>query len=217
MRVALIGATGLTGSALLPMLLEDGHEVEALVRRDALPPRLRLRVHVAEAREWPRIAARLGAEAAVSALGTTTRKAGSEAGFRAVDRDMVLAFARAAREAGARRFVTVSSVGADAESASFYLRLKAETDEALAALGFERLDIFRPGLLRGARGPDRRLGERVGIALSPLVNLALRGPLSRFAAIDADAVASAIARCLRQEEAGTFVHHNREIRRLGVR
>ena len=214
MRVALIGATGLTGSALVPLLLEDGHEVEALVRRDALPRLPRLRVHVAPATEWPRIAAGLGTEAAVSALGTTMRKAGSEAGVRAVDHDIVLAFAGAAREAGARRFVTISSVGADRASPNFYLRLKAETDDALAALGFERLDIFRPGLLRGPRGPDRRFGERVGIALSPLVNLALRGPLSRFAAIDAAVVARAIAAALREETAGTFIHHNREIRRL---
>jgi len=217
MRIALIGATGLVGSKLVPLLLSDGHEVEALARRDSVPPHPRLRIHAADALRWPQIASGLGADAAVSALGTTMRKAGSEAGFRAVDLDMVTAFAAAARESGARRFVTVSSVGARAASSNFYLAIKAEMEEALAALGFERLDIFRPGLLRGERGSDRLLGERVGIALSPLVNLVLRGPLSKVAAIDAAVVAAAIAASLREQAPGTFVHNNRDIRRLAAR
>jgi uncharacterized protein YbjT (DUF2867 family) len=87
-------------------------------------------------------------------------------------------------------------------------------EAALEALGFERLDILRPGLLRGERGGERRLGERIGIALSPAVNLVLRGSLDRFAAIDADRVAAAIAGALRQAEPGTFRHENRAIGRL---
>jgi uncharacterized protein YbjT (DUF2867 family) len=157
------------------------------------------------------LVAKLAPEAAVSALGTTMRQAGSEAAFAWVDRDMVLAFAAAATAAGARRFATVSSVGADPASGNFYLGLKGKVEEELRALRFGRLDIFRPGLLRGPRGGDRRLGERIGIAVSPLVNLALRGRFSRFAAIDADHVASAIAASFSDPTPGVFVHHNREI------
>lgn len=153
-------------------------------------------------------------DAAVSALGTTMRAAGSETGFRAVDLDSVVAFAAAARRAGARHMVTVSSVGADPGSRNFYLRTKGEMEQALEALGFDRLDILRPGLLRGDRGADRRLGERIGIALSPVVNLLLRGRLDRYAAIEADIVAAAIAGALRQVEPGIFRHENRSLRRL---
>jgi uncharacterized protein YbjT (DUF2867 family) len=152
----------------------------------------------------------------VSALGTTMRSAGSQAAFRAVDLDAVVAFAEGARRAAARHMVTVSSVGADRRSRNFYLRTKGEMERALEGLGFERLDIFRPGLLRGERGGERRLGERVGIALSPLVNLVLRGRLDRLAAIDADRVAAAIAACLGDSEPGTFRHENRDIRELAA-
>jgi uncharacterized protein YbjT (DUF2867 family) len=150
----------------------------------------------------------------VSALGTTMRAAGSEAQFRAVDFDTVVAFAGAARRAGARHMVVVSSVGADPESRNFYLRTKGGMERALEALGFDRLDILQPGLLRGERGADRRLGERIGIAVSPIVNLILRGRLGRFAAIDADVVASAAAAALRETRPGLFRHLNRDIRRL---
>jgi uncharacterized protein YbjT (DUF2867 family) len=215
MRVALIGGTGLVGSLLAARLLAAGHEVHMLQRRAVAGAGHPLRhEHVAAAAGWPRLAAAIAPDAAVSALGTTMRLAGSHAAFRTVDHDHVLAFAQAVRGAGARRFVTVSSTGADAGSRNFYLRTKGETDEALAAMGFDRLDIFRPGLLRGPRGGERRLGERVGILLSPLLNLALRGPLDRYAAIDAERVAAAIAAALGERWGGVHVHENRDIRRL---
>ena len=87
-------------------------------------------------------------------------------------------------------------------------------EAARTALGFDRLDVLRPGLLRGVRGRDRRLGERIGIALSPLVNLALQGPLDRYAAIDAVLVADAAAHLLDEQGGGTHIHHNRDLRRL---
>jgi uncharacterized protein YbjT (DUF2867 family) len=214
MRVAMIGATGLVGSLARARLLARGCRVEALVRRPTGFDHPGWREHVAPPDQWPEIASALGAEAALSALGTTMREAGAQAAFRAVDLDLVVAFARAAAGAGARRMVTVSSVGADPDATNFYLRTKGEMEKALEAIGFERLDILRPGLLRGERGGERRLGERIGIALGPAVNLFLRGSLDRFAAIDAGCVAAAMAGALGLTAPGTFRHENRAIRQL---
>ena len=216
MRVAMIGATGLVGSLAGPKLLARGWTVDALLRRPSGLTHPGWREHIAPSEEWPAIVASLRPEAAVSALGTTMRQAGSQAAFRGVDLDIVVDFARAARAAGARHMVTVSSVGADPSSANFYLGIKGEMEAALEGLGFARLDILRPGLLRGPRGGDRRPGERIGIALSPIVNLLLRGRLDRFAAIDADVVAASVAGALRQSEPGTFRHENRSIRALAA-
>lgn len=214
MRIALAGGTGLVGRRTAERLLAEGHELHCLLRTAGGAAHRRRHDHVASPAEWPRLIACIRPEAAVSALGTTMRLAGSQAAFRAVDHDLVLAFAGASLEAGAKRFACVSSVGADAESRHFYLRLKGETDERLRGLGFDRLDIFRPGLLRGPRGPDRRRGERIAIALSPLTNLVLRGPLARFAAIDTDVVAAAIAAGLEEQPVGVYFHENLGIRSL---
>jgi uncharacterized protein YbjT (DUF2867 family) len=214
MRVVMIGSTGLVGSLAARQLLASGFSVESVVRRSSGLVHSGLREHLAPTADWPGIAESLRAEAAVSALGTTMRQAGSKSAFQAVDLDTVVAFARSAAAAGARRMVTVSSVGADPGSANFYLRIKGEMESALEGMGFERLDILQPGLLRGPRGGDRRTGERVAIALSPVANLFLRGRLDRFAAIDAEVVAAAVAGALRQREPGIFRHENREIRNL---
>src|SRR4029077_1833999 len=96
-------------------------------------------------------------DVALCCLGTTIRQAGSEHAFRAVDVDCVLAFARAAKAAGARRFVVISSVGADTSARNFYLRTKGEMEEQLIAAGFESLDILQPSLLLGWRAEMRPL------------------------------------------------------------
>jgi uncharacterized protein YbjT (DUF2867 family) len=216
--LVLIGATGLVGGLLADRLLAPGGRpvVRALVRRPSGRAHRRWNEQVAPAADWAGLVAGRAVDQAVSALGTTMRAAGSEAAFRAVDFDAVVAFAAAARRAGARHMVTVSSVGADPRSPNFYLRTKGEMEQAIEAMGFDRLDILRPGLLRGDRGPDRRLGERIGILVSPVANLFLAGPLDRFAAIDSDVVAAAIEAILRLQQPGTFRHDNRSIRRLAA-
>jgi uncharacterized protein YbjT (DUF2867 family) len=217
-RIALIGATGLVGSALLDQLLATGEaEVHSISRRATGRTHPPLHEHVAPPERWPEITGAIGAKAVVSALGTTMRAAGSQAAFRAVDLEMVVAFAAAARAAGADRMVAISSVGADAGSRNFYLRTKGEMEQALEALGFTRLDILRPGLLRGERTAEPRPAERLGILLSPLMNILLRGRLDPYAAIDADIVAAAAASALRQKPSGLYRHDNRAIRRLAGR
>jgi uncharacterized protein YbjT (DUF2867 family) len=216
-RIAIIGATGLVGRALSSQLLLGGHEIHALVRRASGRSDPRWHEHVSSPDAWPELVRELRPEVAISTLGTTMRAAGSEAAFRAVDHDMVVRFAAAARDAGAGHMLVVSSVGAKQGSPSFYLALKAEMEEALSELRLDRLDIFRPGLLRGERGEDRRLGERIGIIVSPLTNLLLRGSLDRYAAIDADVVAAAIAAAAGETGPGVYIHDNRAIHRVARR
>ncbi|MGZ8998333.1 MAG: NAD(P)H-binding protein [Allosphingosinicella sp.] len=210
-RILLIGATGLVGGLAVRRLEAAGHDVRTFVRGSTGRGEGET---VAPALQWPALVRSAGGDVAICAIGTTMRKAGSQAAFRAVDFDMAVDFARAAREAGVPHMIAISSVGADARSRNFYLRTKGEMEEALRAMGFDRLDLLRPGLLRGDRGPERRLGERLAILASPLVNLVLRGRLDRYAAIDASLVAAAVAKLAERDERGTFIHHNSDIRDL---
>lgn len=102
------------------------------------------------------------------ALGTTMAQAGSREAFRAADLDAVVTVARAAREAGATHCGLVSAMGADARSAVFYNQVKGEAEDALIALGFERLVIARPSLLDGERAglaQPHRSGEAWALRL----------------------------------------------------
>lgn len=209
MRIALIGATGLIGRHLLP-LLEAEHDVLVLSRRASGAAREK----VAPLQQWPSLLKGERVDVAISTLGTTWKKAGSWENFAAVDHHAVVSFAEAARASGARQMISVSSVGADIRAQAGYLALKGRVERDLAAVGFARLDVIQPGLLVGDRGPDRRVLERLGIAASPALNLLLRGTLDRFAAIPAVKVAQAMASLVGRAGDGTSIHQNRDIRML---
>lgn len=215
----LAGASGLVGRELLRTLLADRDtlRVHAVVRR-----RLRgLGAASDKLREWPVAGFDAlpdtlpPADEAYCALGTTIAQAGSQAAFRAVDFDAVLAFARAAREAGVRHFGVVSALGADDRSRVFYNRVKGEAEEALVDLGFARLVIARPSLLLGDRAA---LGQRV----RPLERLgaALTGPLAAvipatWRPIRAEVVARALVHALRQDKPGVRVIESARLQSLG--
>lgn len=150
------------------------------------------------------------ARVAVCALGTTRAKAGSDAAFRAVDHDAVLAFARAARAAGVMHFIVVSSVGANPDASLLYPRTKGEVEAALAAMQFVRLDIIQPGLLIGPRA-ERRPVERFLQWAAPVMDLALPRDLG---SLPAEKVASAIVALTKHSEPGIFRHTNRAIAAL---
>jgi uncharacterized protein YbjT (DUF2867 family) len=212
-KVVIAGASGLIGSNLCTMLA--GHEVDVVVRNriGELPDAITQ--HVADPSHWPEIVATLRPEVAISCLGTTWKKSGKDAAqFRAVDKDLVCAFATAASLAGATRFITVSSVGATKITSNLYLRTKGEVEDLLALLGFERLDIMRPGLLTGDRRNDHRVGERAAILAAPIVDRLIPRSFSRFRSIPASTVARAIAQVIDKKVPGQFIHENEAIQSL---
>lgn len=203
-RIALLaGASGLAGGHALEALLgaPEISRVLAVSRR----PLGREHPHLANRIvQFERLEAQLkgaSCDIALCCLGTTRRRAGSPQAFRAVDVDCVLSFARAAQAAGARRFVVISSVGANPESRNFYLRTKGEMEQQAAALGFESLDILQPSLLLGWRGETRPL-ELAATALMPLLNPFLRGNYLPYRAISARVVGAALLGATRSGRRG---------------
>ncbi len=151
--------------------------------------------------------------AGICCLGSTIRKAGSQAAMRRIDHDYAVATAQAARACGARQFILMSSVGAGGQG--FYLQLKGETESGIAALGFERFDILRPSLLLGDRA-ERRTAERLWQIAAPLLNPLLLGGLEKYRAIPAEAVASAILRLIDAPAPGKHVHEYRDLLSLAA-
>jgi len=215
-RIALFGASGLIGSTIMELCVgREDVRLSAVARRElALPPGARMELFVAEADKWDEVIEALRPTAVICAIGTTWKKSGKdEAAFRAVDQELVMELARAAKENGVDRFVTVSSAGADPHADNFYLKVKGETDRELTKMWTGRLDVLRPGLLRGKRRGDRRVGERLGIIVSPLVNPFLGGSWRGYRAIDAQTVARAALYLAMRPARGRFVHDNDAIHR----
>jgi uncharacterized protein YbjT (DUF2867 family) len=214
--VLLIGATGLVGRHCLGLLLRDPgvSRVEVLTRRP-LPDDLRhggsagpLRERVVDfdrLEEAPADA--FAVDQVVCTLGTTIRKAGSRERFREVDRDLPIAVARRARNAGAYHFLLVSAIGADAGSRIFYNRVKGELEEAVRRFGFRSLTILRPSLLLGHRD-EFRLGEEVARTATRAVRPLL--PL-RYRPVHAREVAGCLVRLAAEDAPGERVVESRDI------
>jgi uncharacterized protein YbjT (DUF2867 family) len=197
------GASGLTGGLTLDGLLAapDISRVIAVTRRPLGREHPRLANRIVQ---FERLESQLKgsvADVALCCLGTTLRKAGSQPRFRAVDVDAVLTFARAAKAANARRFVVMSSVGADPRARNFYLRTKGDMEEELEGVGFESLDILQPSMLLAWRAEMRPL-ELVASALMPLIAPLLRGKYLPYRAIGARTVAAAMLGATRSGRRG---------------
>jgi uncharacterized protein YbjT (DUF2867 family) len=155
-----IGATGLVGTQLVSLLLENIHfeKVRIFVRRSTgiVHPRLEEKIiDFSEKNTW---AGFLSGNVLFSTLGTTLKQAGSKEKEYEVDFTFNLNFAQKAKENGIEKYVLVSSVGANPKSYFFYTRMKGELDEEVSKIGFETLAILRPSYLMGER-QEKRLPE----------------------------------------------------------
>jgi len=212
MTALLAGATGLVGREIARQWQGKGR-LHLLTRRPLPAPAPTHNVHVVDFEALPPLP---HADEAYCCLGTTIRAAGSPQAFRAVDHDAVLAFARAARDAGVKRFAVVSALGADANSRSFYNRVKGEMEVELARVGFASLVVARPSLLVGDRaslGQSARTGEAIALALTrPLGGLIPKA----WRPIEAARVARAMLRALAEAAPGLHVLSSGRMQDLGA-
>lgn len=212
MRAVVAGGTGLVGAAVLDELAARRIPTLAIARRTGAP-RIGVLWNCTDLARLPASAVPKGTTVAFCALGTTIGNVGgSQAEFRHVDHDLVLAFAHACRKAGVKTFVAVSAAGADPESRIFYNQVKGEVERDLAQVGFTSLTLLRPGLLLGPRQEKRRLEAALRIvtrALRPVLPGVLKG------AKDTE-MARAMVAAAERATPGVHVLGNKDIRRLAL-
>ena len=176
--ILLAGATGLTGSACLPLLLADERvgKVITLTRR---PTARHEKLEQWVADDLLQALRPRSVDAVICCLGTTIKKAGSQAAFTAVDRDLPLGLARWAKAQGVPTFTIISAIGADARSHVFYSRVKGEVEQELGSMGFAHLALFQPSVLTGPR-KEKRFGETLAAGILSLLGPLMAGPLRKW-------------------------------------
>lgn len=184
-RVLLTGATGLVGSHLLRLLIEDARVDEIIAPTRRPLPAMRKVVNPVEADLTDVLRPmKQSLDMVFCCLGTTRKQAGSREAFLHVDYTLVIDSALTGLRLGAKHMLVVSAHGANRHSPFFYSRVKGEMENALRHQGWPRLTLVRPSLLLGER-KQKRSGESL---MAPLFSI-LPG---NWRAVSAKAVAKAM-------------------------
>jgi uncharacterized protein YbjT (DUF2867 family) len=205
LSVVMLGATGAVGGHVVSTLLRAPRlQSLTLLGRRNLPdlPSPIVKQHTVDVFAPDSYSKLVGSHnVAICTLGVGEPSKIDKAEFVRVDRDAVLDFARACKQAGVAHFSILSSVGANAASASFYLRVKGELQDGLKALKFERLSLFEPSVILT---PTNRYGFSQGVLLAtvPLLKPLLQGGLQKYRGIAVERLGAAIANNLSAPGAG---------------
>lgn len=206
--VTVVGGSGFLGRYIVQRLAEVGLRVRVAVRHPEaalfLKPlgslgQIQL-VHGDITSDAQMAAAFAGASAGVNLVGILA-EAGKQS-FAAVQAEGAGRAARAAAAAGARHYVQISAIGADAASAVPYARSKAQGEAAVLA-AIPTATILRPSLVIGPE--DQFLNRFAAMArLSPILPV-IAGD-SRFQPVFVMDVAAAVLAALSHPEAAGRIY-----------
>lgn len=194
-----IGATGATGSELVKQLLDHPsyQHVITFARRPLGYQHDKLIAHTIDFNQPEQWQSLIQGDELFSAMGSTLKLAGSKDQQHKIDYGYQFCAAQIAKQNGVSKLVLVSSPNANSRSASFYLRMKGELDNAVSALRFDQCILIKPSIIDAER-PEGRLGEKMGSALLHTLTKWV-SPLHKYRPISAKQLATAIISSAQKE------------------
>jgi uncharacterized protein YbjT (DUF2867 family) len=194
--VTVFGGTGLVGRRITRHLRESGTTVRVVSRHGGRAEDDGIEIIAADAHDERSVAAAIdAADGVVNAISLYVEQ-GSDT-FHTVHVELAARIANAARQAGIRRFVHISGIGAAAASPSPYIRSRGE-GEAAVRTAFPGATIVRPAVMFA---PDDAFLTTILRLLRSLPASPVFGDgRTRLQPVYADDVAAAIAQILRQNQ-----------------
>ncbi|MEO1039170.1 MAG: complex I NDUFA9 subunit family protein [Pseudomonadota bacterium] len=202
--ITVFGGSGFIGRYVVRTLAKAGYRVRVATRRPHLAGDMRVsgvvgQVQLVQANLRNRDSIARAVEAAhgvVNLVGILFE--GGKQKFQSLQAEGAGLVAEAAREAGVKRFVQISAIGADAESDSVYARTKAEGEAAVRKAMPEAV-VLRPSIVFGQEDAFfNRFADMARFAPAlPLIG----GGKTKFQPIFAGDVAEAVMAGLERDEA----------------
>ena len=213
----IIGASGLIGSHLVKQLLQDDYFifVRILVSKKLELTHPKLQQLVVNFNNINDYRDKFGnGDIIFSCIGTTQKNVkGDNDLYWKIDHDIPLNAAEIGIENGFKKFLLVSSVGADAASSNFYLKLKGKTENDIKQLPFTSISIFRPSMLLGKR-TEKRAFENILQGSIKFISGFLFGSLNKYHGIYAKDVAKAMIAESKKDHPGVHILEYKEMMAL---
>ena len=162
------GCTGAVGSQILATLLATDafSSVKTVSRRlpNAQSPKLQT-LEEGDTSKWGGMICSLSPKPSVvfNAVGTTKAAAGGVQNQWKIDHDLCIENAKAAKEAGVKTYVYISSGGTRGFVGRYvpYSKMKVGVEDAIKELDFEHAVILRPGMILGREKPKAPFVENI--------------------------------------------------------
>ena len=214
-KAVIAGASGLIGSNLLNILLNaaEYNEVLVIVRKELSLQHKKLVQLIIDYDDLDQHANAISGHAIFSCLGTTNKQSPDKSQYRKIDHDYPLQLAQLAKKNGVNQFHVVTSLGANKNSSTFYLKLKGELEYDLQKTGLKTLHIYQPAMLMGERQRNHIL-EKIATGIFKLIDPLLIGGLKKYRSIKGETVARAMFKKSLESATGTFIHVSDKIKQI---
>ena len=156
----ILGATGLTGSHLLEIILNDSDydRVKVFTRKKLSISHPKIEEHVIDLLKLSDYANEFKADVVFCCVGTTKAKTPNKELYRAIDYGIPVEAAKLCKQNSIKQFIVISALGAKPESKVFYSQLKGEMERDVLAQQIEHTHLLQPSLIVGDR-KEKRMGE----------------------------------------------------------
>ena len=211
MQAVLFGGTGLTGGCILDLLKYDSDFKSIIVvsRKTLTHSSNKISNKVIDFSNPFEIESCIKQDSIVfSCIGTTQAQVkGDKKKYREIDFDITLNIANACKKLNAKKFLFISSGGANSSSSNFYLKLKGEIEDAVIKTKNNSLFILKPSLLLGKRNNSRFM-ENIGQIIMPLFSILLPDSIK---AVKATLVAKCMLELSKSKRSNLNIIENKEI------
>jgi uncharacterized protein YbjT (DUF2867 family) len=190
---AVFGASGLVGSEVVRLLATDirYEKVKLFTRRPLHINLPSVEEHIIDFNKLDQYAGEIRADHVFCCLGTTAKKTPDKKIYENIDLYWPATISQVCKRNGSDAFAVISSIGANPDSSTFYLRTKGLMEKAVLQSGVSKIIIVRPSFLLGRRA-ESRFGEGFAISVAGLFSFLMVGPLKKYKPIQASEVARAM-------------------------
>lgn len=193
MNAIIIGASGLTGSILLNLLIEDKRydRINIISRSPINIQHSKIKETIVQFDELEKYSEAFSGDQLFCCIGTTKKKTPNQDDYRKIDINIPVDAAKICKSNNLNTFAVISAIDADSTSKLFYNRTKGQMEEGVLDQEIENTIIVRPSLIKGPRKEQRSL-EKIGIVLFKALQFLFIGPLKKYKAIDAENIAKSM-------------------------
>ena len=215
MKTAIIfGSTGLIGNELFKTILLNNSYDKIKVFVRSIPEMNNPKVEIIKTdfNNLERYKDKIKGDDCFFCIGTTKKDTPDKDEYRRIEYNIPVDVAKIAKVNSVNSFFYISSIGANANASSDYLKNKGQVEEELKNLNFSKLAIIRPSLLVGNR-KSFRLGEIIFTPIMNTLTIFAFGSLKKYKPIKIENVVKATL-YISKNESKEIIFESDELERI---